>query len=762
MNNLRHLTRWLYSLTAITLILMALTSILVSQLLPLAERHPEVISRWLTERAGLPVRFERINTDWTKRGPLLQLDGLHIGEGEDAVRIGQAEILIAQYAGLLPGRSFTELRLRNLNLTLERHDDARWQVRGLPGQAASDTDPLSALGKLGELQVIHGQLNIIAPALGIDATIPDVDLRVRVEGARARIAMQARMQPDAAPLRATLDLDRRSGNARAHAAIRDADLAIWSPLLRLDGLMLASGNGQIDVWAQLHGYRLSALTTTTALDHLLLQRMADAEIDQVAFGQVQARLHWRSDDGQWRFDAPELRIGDPEQPQILDGLMLAGGSQLALYATRIDAGPLLAIAALSPRLPTALRHWLKAAEPDASAHDIALSGTAEGGLRGTLRVDNLHFASVGQTPGVAGLGGHITLDMHGAMLELKPDDTVQFNWPTGFGAPHHLQLDGTLAAWWTDADSDIHLTTPALRVDADGYAADLRGGLWFHTDGRRPRIDLAATLDATEIPVAKRFWVRSNMSEAAIDWLDMALVSGALRNGRALVSGELSDWPFDSRGGGHVRGIFEARGELAGAQVRFQPDWPVMEAFNGPVRFFNDGFSLRGKARIGGISLSEVHASLPHYSQSNLTVSTQASGDMHDWLTLLRQSPLYASHGEILDNLDASGPATSNFNMTLALGTGRGAEIAGQAELAGVTLSENRWELEFSHLHGPVKYDHHGFASGGLSAVHDGRPGLLRLRAGEGHVREGHAFEAEMQARRVHQSQAASQGRERL
>ena len=36
------------------------------------------------------------------------------------LRIGDAEILVAQYSGLLPGRSFTELRLRGLELTLER------------------------------------------------------------------------------------------------------------------------------------------------------------------------------------------------------------------------------------------------------------------------------------------------------------------------------------------------------------------------------------------------------------------------------------------------------------------------------------------------------------------------------------------------------------------------------------------------------------------------------------------------------------------
>ena len=102
-------------------------------------------------------------------------------------------MLISQYAGLLPGRSFTELRLRGLDLTLERNDDGRWNVRGLPGQQQPGADPFAALERLGELQIIGGRLRVQAPSLGIDATVPRIDLRLRVEGDRVRSGMRAWM-----------------------------------------------------------------------------------------------------------------------------------------------------------------------------------------------------------------------------------------------------------------------------------------------------------------------------------------------------------------------------------------------------------------------------------------------------------------------------------------------------------------------------------------------------------------------------------------
>lgn len=167
---------------AIVLVCMAAVLGVASQVLPLVERHPDKVAAWLSERAGRPIAFDAVETQWTRRGPLLQLDGLRIGQGE-GVRIGQAEVLVSMYGGLLPGHSFTELRLRGLSLTLQRADDGVWSVRGLPGQQTGG-DPLASLEGLGELQIIDGRVAVDAPSLGLQLQVPDVDLRLRVDGDR--------------------------------------------------------------------------------------------------------------------------------------------------------------------------------------------------------------------------------------------------------------------------------------------------------------------------------------------------------------------------------------------------------------------------------------------------------------------------------------------------------------------------------------------------------------------------------------------------
>ncbi|HZX80587.1 MAG TPA: hypothetical protein VFE72_06520, partial [Lysobacter sp.] len=166
---------------------------LVSLALPLLAQHPAQVKAWLEHRTKQPVSFSGLTTHWTRVGPLIELKDLRIGKGDGGIAVGDVELLASVYLGLLPGHAFTEVRLRGLDLTLERTQDGTWEVRGLPGQddVDPDADPFGALENLGELHVIDGRLAVVARAYDIDTEIPRVDLRLRVDGSRVRAGMRA-------------------------------------------------------------------------------------------------------------------------------------------------------------------------------------------------------------------------------------------------------------------------------------------------------------------------------------------------------------------------------------------------------------------------------------------------------------------------------------------------------------------------------------------------------------------------------------------
>ncbi|RNF86356.1 YhdP family protein [Montanilutibacter psychrotolerans] len=744
---LRLARRGLGYAVAVMLVLVAVLLGIASRLLPLAESHPEQIAAWLSERAGRTVAFDRVETEWTRRGPLLRLDGLRVGDGEKAFTIGDTEMLVSLYAGLLPGHSFSELRLRGLDLTLERLDDGRWQVRGLPGQQQKGGDPFAALEGLGELQVIGGKLAVVAPALDIDTHIPRIDVRLRVDGHRVRAGVRAWPRGDARPVDAMLDLDRKRGDGRAYAGARDADLATWTALPRLAGVSVVSGTGRAEAWAQLRGHRVATLTVDAQLEDVALRAATPiaGKLGEVRFPRVQARSRWQTVSGGWRVDAPTLRIGEGAQQQVLDGLALAGGQRYALRADRIDAGPLLAVAALSDRLPDGLRGWLQATRPDVQLQRIELAGHRSGAMHASARIDALSFASVGDAPGLSGLAGDIDGDANGFSLKLDPQAAFRFDWPSGFGVPHPARLDGTVTGWREGAGWRI--ATPSLRIDGGSFGARARGGLWWQGDGSRPWIDIAAEIDKTHLPVAKGFWIRHRMPPKVVEWLDRALVDGYVQNGRALVSGDLDDWPFRDR-----NGRFEATAHIGAATLKFQPDWPAVEGVEADASFIADGFTVVGKAtgsvgRLGEVAISELTAGIDHYNDGTLTVQAKGAGDAAQLLTVLRQSPLQADHAQTLDNLTASGAANVGFAMALPLKRGGQLAIDGSVDLHDAKLADARWKLAFDQVTGHAAYSRGGFGAEHLQVRHEGQPGRLSLRAGDAYVREsGHVFEAGLEA----------------
>ena len=243
-----------------------------------------------------------------------------------------------------------------------------------------------------------------------------------------------------------------------------------------------------------------------------------------------------------------------------------------------------------------------------------------------------------------------------------------------------------MVSGWREGDG-WRVATDALRLRGKDYGAAVRGGLWWQGDGSRPRIDLAAQIDDTQVTVARQFWVRHLMPKATIAWLDNALVAGVLRNGRAVVSGDLDDWPFRDHDG-----LFRADAHIANATLKFQPDWPAAEQVEGDVSFIADGFTVDGKGAIAGVGIRQFHAGIPRFGTAELTVQAQGGADASKLIGLLKQSPVQKEHAETLANVSASGPAAVTFDMLLPMHREPGASerrFGGTVELRGRPCANN-------------------------------------------------------------------------
>ena len=743
---IRHTRRWVGYGLLVLLILLALLVGVANQLLPMVERHPEQIAAWLGARVGEPVSFSHARAEWTRRGPRFILDGLHVGKGATQLNIGRAQLQVAMYSGLLPGQPLTELKIRDLALTLVQGDDGRWKVIGLPGQDET-ADPLDRLEGFGELQIEKAQLAIRAPKLKIDMRIPRIDARLRVDGPRLRVGVSAWVNRDDLPVSAVLDFQRRRRDGLLWVGGSKLVLAHWAPLLATVGVVPQQGTAELGLWAELRDQRISQVTVEADIDQAQMRSakpllLADAAHGRasvaggtmplatgssisarVNFDRLQASARWTATANGWRIHAPRLNVTRSGEVAHLDDLYIDGGEQFRLFGRELDLSPLAAMLSLSDRFPDSLRLFLQQSNPQAVLRDVAIQGWRNGPSHGSMIVSKLILQPYGQRPGLSGLAGRIQFDERGGVMRLD-SSPVHIAWPVGLRQPLDVRLNGTLALW--KAGPGWTLGSSLLRLQGDDFGASLRGQLGFQGDGSAPTLDLAANLDPATFATAKKFWILHKMPASTVRWLDVALLSGNVLDGRIAISGDLDDWPFRNHDGS-----FDARASIRDATLKFNQQWPAGQHLDLDVAFDGPGFSLEGHGSLQDNEISSVSGGIDDFHVPWLNLDIRAKGDGEKLRQLMISSPLNKDYGEHLRAATISGDAVVALALHLPLHQGLGEKkIDGTLDLSHATLADSRWDLLFTDVSGRTRFTHKGFATENLEVRLANQPGVFNLRVG--------------------------------
>lgn len=750
---LRHARRWLAYALAVLVVLAATVVGIASQLLPLVQREPQRIAAWLSAQSGQPIQLASADAAWTRRGPLLTLRGLHVGAPGAGLTIAQAQLLVSVYSGLIPGMPLTELRLSGTNLRLARDADGRWQVNGLAGGQTTASDPLDVLQGLGELQLVDAALRVDAPDLGIDFTVPRVNVRVRVGARRVRAGVNAWIG-EAPPVTAVLDLARYGGDGRVFVGGDRLDLAPWAPVLAVAGVEVRGGEGELSIWATLRQHQIEQVRARLDLRTFALRGRVPIALEDGAveprFGldRVQGDLLWSADGPRWRLRIPRLRLQDGRDDAVLDGLRVDGGAPALTSAhagefdARIPSANLRTVAsllALSDALPDGLRHWLYSAAPHGTALGLGVSRGADGNLAAHVQLQNVGWLAAPGRPGVEGIGGRI--EMQGEALTFEPDmSAFVFDWPEGFIAPIHGSLGGRVVAWrdaegWQLESPDFALRAEEIRLDGQ-----VRFAL---PDAAPPRMDLALSLGSAPIVAAKRFWLLNDMSPNAVEWLNRGLVDGRIEGGEVIVAGPLQGFPYRE-----LQGRFDARLQLAGITLAYHPDWPVGEALGGEARFSGDSFSMHGAARVLGIEIDALDGRIDDFRQGLLQLDLSGTGAGAQLLSLVRTSPLNQRFGSAISGLSLGGKARLAMNMQQPLKEGAGEQhIQGTIDLIRAPLADSRWDVAFASADGRIRFTDHGLLADALSVPVGDNIGSLSVAVGDFTADPGSVLEVSLHGR---------------
>ncbi|MEZ5464668.1 MAG: YhdP family protein [Lysobacteraceae bacterium] len=744
----RRLRRFVLYGLAVLVILVGVLVAGASQLLPLVREHPAEIADWLSKRSGKAVDFQLGDAIWTRRGPLITLDGLRIGEGKGAIEVGRAQLLVSVYSGLLPGRALTELHLRGLDLKLQESADGRWTLGGFGGGTGSNGDGLGGLQGLGEIRIDGAKLSIDSALTGLHYELERIDARVLALGGRVRFGLSA-WHGDSPPLRIAGDLDAALQEGDVYVGGDGLPLPAWLEGLTPAGIGLGAGNADLDLWARLEQRRLVSVRASADVAGLSLYGVDSMALDsgetQPRSGVERLRLdaHWQRETGGWRLDVPQLRMEDGDREFEGESLWLQRRIDgWSAQAARLDVQPLLSIVMLSSRLSPRLREWLYAALPSARVDGLILRCTDDAGCTGQAAVEELATARLRRIPGVDGLAGRLDFDTDGGRFRFGPQ-RFGFDARGLFRSAQQVEAEGDVMFWraengWRIGTDDLGLRTEDVGVRAKGWVE-------LQDDGSRPRVDLYAETAPAPLSAAGQFWVPRKMPEKVIDWLDRALVDGRTGQGRLQIQGDFDEWPFRSP----EQGRFEAMVELDDVTLDYQPgDWPPAEHLNGVARFLNEGMEIQIDAEIAGVTVSRATGSISDFRRARLKLDIDGGGSGERLLELLHRSPLEQRYGSQMQGLSIGGEGKVAVALEIPFKSELGEKrVNGRVDLSGADLASTQWGLAFTAASGRVEFSDEGFVASELRVGYQQQPASLSIAVGGFTSVPEHAVEATLRGR---------------
>ena len=730
-------------MVALGIVSAALLISLAKLALPWIAAHPEKIAAYLSKASNTPVKIESAAADWDSQLQI-RVNGLRVGGSEGGMEIAAARLRVDPF-GFLPARRWLrdiEILGPELNLI---YDNGAWVIQGL-GQRndvdANFASRLRLLDAIGQITIRDARMTIHTPS-GELLKLQKASLALRRRGERLLAALQF-PAPELAAL-ASPELPVR----RSEIIVR----ASWEQRSQTANFYFNTENAQLNVLAELAGMfqkrdhllprgDLDSLSGELDLSAWLSIRGGVATGGTLQFSARDARkqtsmsLNVTSRDGEhW---PGELLFGEQHVPLFAHIDTLRGRSQLRIAA---DDAPLSLQAlsrALGAHLPLHLASLLGKLDTQGmltqASAALSWGNNQTPDWRAQLNVEDLQFNAVERGPGVRNLDAVLRMDALGAQLDAQGKNFV-LELPNSFRAPievSELSLQG--AIWpqpegWRDGFA-AELTDVVL--SAPGYDASA----YVRFEKLPQQIaQMSASIDVTrgDISQAGQFWVKKNMSDKAIAWLDAALMQGQTQGAKAIYRTPLqrAEFPFHA-----AQGRFEADFELKKSLIRFSPDWPPVKISSGEFTLLNNSISARAvNGEIAANPLRNLQGNVSNFKEPIVQLSVQGGKDFAQLLGLIRQSPIGKTFGASFAKLQGTGPTEVELSLSIPLKPGLGEQkVVGRALLDDVELSNPDWQLALKGVHGALEFDRLGLHAPALQATQFDLPVQASVALGETHT----------------------------
>lgn len=752
----------LWTAAAIVLIGAGVVVGLSRLLLPFAPHFQPEIEAWLSEELDRPVAVGSLTAEWSGTGPLIRLEDVEFPDpdgGRSPTELGRAEVALNLLAWMSPRMRFTDFRLANIHVTLERTVDNRLRLLGFGDDTGGD--PRASLEWFfhqGSISLVDSAVDVLDRRRDLILRFREVSLTLDNQAQLHRIVGSAGVPESESgriEFRIALTGDVVGDgirDVRMYARGEDVALDRWLQGSAVAGARVDQGRADFEVWGKVAGGRARSIRGTLSMRELALGSTSPLARDggvliapRFAAGTIRGHFRWQARESGWRLDLDldewrGTRRGWPASSLAV----VREGEHWRFGADYLHLEDLRRAATVFDVAGNGLRRQLLALLPAGEVRRLSGSWNAGAEPERALSLEaglaHVAWQRQGSWPAIEGLSGRLRASPEeGASLQVN-SRRLMVDFPRLFRGPVALgDVGGRFSL--RRAEPGWVLEAPGFAATAAGARATGRLRLAFPGDGSRPFIDLRARLSGGRLMAGKAFMPVGIMHPDLVGWLDRALLGGRVEHARVLAYGDLEHWPFD---GG--TGRFEVRSRVADADVDYRRGWPGVKGAQADLHFEGRGMRIAATGgRVFDAQVEQLTADIEDLERPWLDLDLRAEGPASDLLRYLEESPLNEDFGPYIEGLSiTAGAGRVEKTLRLPLKDELGdRSVDGTVYLTGTDMHHEEWGLEFEDAGGRIRFDDGGFATRDMEARFRGHPVSLSLAVG-GFEDSADAGEAEM------------------
>ncbi len=570
----RHSARYLWRMSVLGLVIAAILLTFFRAMMPWLNAHKGEVEQQLSSLLGEKVTIQEMETSWYWFQPILKLNHVLVSENEiPLLQLNQLLVGVDLWQSLFHWQIQPGLMLiDDVQLTL-RQTETGWKIDGLrQGEQLPSMTPTSywpvlrwlMLQQKIKIKHVSGEIYLKDGTL---VPIESVTVKAAHRRGRYRINGKIRLGNAVSSTEFNLKGDMTYNTNHTEAVNGElflsgshVDFEAWKALFSHLPYQLIHGQADTQIWVKLTEGRVEQVQSTLKLRGLEWIKTENSSHGNLDY--VDANLAWHPTELGWTLSADHIFLSLDDKSWPENAFMLeyhSSSESYRLFIEKLKLSPAL-LAVLDMPILTPLTIWKTKGE----LHDTQIGFTQGHPDFFLSRFEKLSWQGKDSFPSVKNLSGAVYWDPKEGRLELdgeKTEISLPRQAPLMFDTLN-LSLDWKQQedGWQFSLDRFI-LVHPNLLLSArglwDGYSEQSSG-----------RMQATAEFSSKEAQKWLPYLPEAYLKPKLAAWLKNDIKRIGEANGRVLLNGQLSDFPFDDK-----PGDFTITSSLEQVDLIFHEDW---------------------------------------------------------------------------------------------------------------------------------------------------------------------------------------------